>query len=103
MDEHLAEELVCNQKFTLNGFLGKYFLFPSHDDASRHPISLALGVEADGWQHLQEAPVGLNLTACLHEGSVMRKTVFILPTCVRMTHTQVFSEHVYTVVVLKQV
>lgn len=44
--------------------------------------------------------MGLNLTACLHEGPVMRKTVFILSTCVRMTHTQVFSEHVYTVVVL---
>ncbi len=84
------EELACNQKFSLNAFPHKYFPFPSNADASRHPIFLALGVEAEGLQHLQWAPVGFNLTACLHEGLVMRKTVFILSTCVRMTHAQVF-------------
>lgn len=45
------------------------------------------GVEADGLQHLQWAPVGYSLTACLYEGLVMRATVFILSAFVRMTRT----------------
>lgn len=93
------EEAAYNQKFSLNTFRPTNIFFsPSYADASRHPISVALGVDADGLQHLQWAPVGFNLTACLHEGLVMRKTVFILSTCVRMTHAQVFLELVYTVV-----
>lgn len=94
------EALVCNQKFSLNAFPRKYFPFPLKLMLADILFSLALGVEADGLQHLQKAPVGFNLTACLHEGLVMRATVFILSTCVRMTHTHVFSELVYTVVLL---
>lgn len=76
------------------------FSFPSHADARRRPISFALRVEADALQHLQEAPVGFNLTACLHEGLVMRDCVHSVYMRQNGTHTQVLSELVYSVVFL---
>lgn len=60
------------------------------------PFPFARGVKPDGLQRLQRDPVGFNLTACLRKGLIMRKTVFILSACVRMTQTPAFLL-VYTV------
>lgn len=73
---------------------------PSYVDVKRHPP-----VSSADWLAAPTAVAGscgCNLTARLHEDSVMRTTVFILSTRVSVTRTPVFPARVYTVVFLKR-
>lgn len=87
-----------NLKFSLYAFcLASCKYSPSNVDVKRHrPVS-----SADWLAASTAAPgsCGCNLTARLHEDSVMRTTVFILST--RVSVTQCF-QRVYTVVFLKR-
>lgn len=74
--------------------------FPSNVDVKRHPA-----VSSADWLAAPTAApgsCGCNLTARLHEDSVMRTTVFILSTRVSVTRTPVFPTRVYAVVFLKR-